>query len=199
MSGQQQNTGGGAKDAGSGNFALKDVYKLLRKEIETSSLQPIDPATFQRIASSLGNLRGQGYEGIEAKLRDRMTDLLAASARLLMETRQHKIRTGVEPLDYSKLTDEEKYLLHAKRESNHRTNEVIVAIVKGRAKVLESISAKVRSKRIVVRFLKPMEPFVGVDTNRYGPFQQEDVASLPFENARSMVENGIAVEVHVQI
>jgi DNA replication factor GINS len=43
-----------------------------------------------------------------------------------------------------------------------------------------------------------MEQFIGVDMNKYGPFQVEDVASLPFENARSMIETGVAVQVHAQ-
>lgn len=196
MSGQQNSSEAGA--AVGGNFALKDIYKLLKKEIETDSLQAIDPDTFRKIAGALGSLKGQGYEGVEAKLRDRMVELLALSARLLIETRQRKIRANVEPLDYSKLTDEEKYMLDGRRESDSRSNEVIAASVKGRVKVLESISAKVRAKQIVVRFLKPMESFVGVDMNKYGPFQQEDVASLPFENARSIIEGGVAIEIHVQ-
>jgi DNA replication factor GINS len=127
-----------------------------------------------------------------------MVELLSRSARLLIETRQHKMRVNVEPFDYSKLTDEEKYVLDGKRESDSRANEVVAAIIKGRVKVLESISAKVRAKQIAVRFLKPMESFVGVDMNKYGPFQQEDVAMLPFENARPIIEGGVAVEVHIQ-
>lgn len=186
-------------DAGdSGHLALKDVFKLLKKEIETPSLQSIEPDTFQKIATALGNLKGQGYEGIEAKIRDRMAELLASSAQLLIEARQAKIRTGGDPLDYSKLTDEEKYVLDGKRESESRISEVVAATVKGRPKVLESISARMRSKQIVVRFLKSTEAFVGVDMSKYGPFQPEDVASLPFENARSIIEGGAAAEVHVE-
>src|SRR5581483_2040923 len=196
-SGQQNHSEMEAGD--SDNLALKDVYKLLKKEIESPSLLSIEPDTFQKIAAALGNLKGQGYEGVEAKIRDRMADLLANSARLLIETRQHKIKSGYEPLDYSKLTDEEKYILDGKRESDRRIGEVVAATIKGRPKVLESISARVRSKQIVVRFLKPMEQFVGVDMGKYGPFQPEDVATLPFENARSMVESGLAVEVHIPL
>ena len=177
--------------------ALKDVYRLLKKEIEVPSLQAMDPDTFQNIASMLGNLKGQGYEGIDAKMRDRMAELLANSARLLIAARQTKIRRG-EAFDYSKLTDEEKYVLDGKREFEGRISEVIAATVKGRPKVLESISARMRSKQIVVRFLRPIEAFVGVDMNKYGPFQQEDVASLPFENARAIIEGGSAAEVHVE-
>jgi DNA replication factor GINS len=43
-----------------------------------------------------------------------------------------------------------------------------------------------------------MEQFIGVDMGKYGPFQPEDVATLPFENARSMIETDVAVEVRVE-
>jgi DNA replication factor GINS len=192
----QQNSG--EMDAGdSGHLELKDIFKLLKKEIELPALQPIEPDTFKKVAMSLGNLKGQGYEGVEAKVRDRTAELLATAAKLLIETRQAKIRAD-EALDYSKLTDEEKYVLDGKREYDNRMNEVIAATVKGRPKVLESISARMRSKQIVVRFLKPTEAFVGIDMGKYGPFQPEDIASLPFENARLIIEGGAAVEVHVE-
>lgn len=193
----QHNSSGEMNSVGSGDLALKDVSRLLKKEIEAPTLQAIERDTFKRIAASLGNLKGQGYEGIEAKVRDRMSELLASSAKLLIEARQAKIRLG-EQLDYSKLTDEEKYMLDGKRESESRMDEVMTATVKGRPKVLELISARMRSKQIVVRFLKQTEAFVGIDMSRYGPFQPEDVASLPFENARLIIEGGGAVEVHVE-
>lgn len=180
------------------HLVLKDIFKLLKKEIEAPSLQAIEPDTFQKLAAALGNLKGQGYEGIEAKVRDHMVELLSSSARLLIKARQIKIHPGNQALDYSMLTDEEKYILDGKRESEGRICDVVAATVKGRPKVLESISARMRSKQIVVRFLKPTEVFVGVDMNKYGPFQQEDVASLPFENARLIIDGGAAVEVHVE-
>src|ERR687885_1177415 len=177
-----------AKDIDS--FPLKDVYKMLRKEIEMPTLQAIELDTFQKIAEALGSLKAQGYEGIESTIRNKMLEMLATSSRLLIEARQTKILSNEEPLDYSKLTDEEKYILDGKRESNRRVDEVISAIIKGRPKVLELISARTRSKQIVVRFLKPIEAFVGIDMNKYGPYQQEDVVSLPLENARSIIDGG---------
>jgi DNA replication factor GINS len=193
--GQQNNN---EMDAGSSaSLALKDVYKMLEKEIETPTLQSIEPDTFQKIAEALSSLKGQVYEGIEANVRDRMVEMLEISSTLMIETRQIKISSREETLDYSKLTDEEKYILDGKRESNKRVDEVVAALVKGRPKVLESISAKMRSKQIVVRFLKPIEAFVGIDMNKYGPYTQEDVASLPFENARSIIDSGGAIEAYV--
>jgi DNA replication factor GINS len=193
--GQQNNN---EMDTGnSASLALKDVFKMLEKEIETPTLQSIEPDTFQKIAEALGGLKEQPYEGVEARVRDRMVEMLEISSILMIETRQVKISSSEEILDYSKLTDEEKYILDGKRESNKRVDEVVAALVKGRPKVLESISAKVRSKQIVVRFLKPIEAFVGIDMNKYGPYAQEDVASLPFENARSIIDSGGAIEVSV--
>jgi DNA replication factor GINS len=182
----------------SGSLTLKDVYKILEKEIETPTLQSIEADTFQKIAEALGSLKSQAYEGIESKVRDKMVEMFATSACLMIETRQSKMSSGDEPMDYSKLTDEEKYILDGKRESNKRIAEVIAALAKGRPKVLESISARMRSKQIVVRFLKPIEAFVGIDMNKYGPYEQEDVATLPFENARSIIDGGGAIEVYIE-
>jgi DNA replication factor GINS len=182
----------------SGSLTLKDVYKILEKEIETPTLQSIEPDTFQKIAEALGSLKSQAYEDIESKVRDKMVEMLATSSCLMIETRQSKMSSGDEPVDYSKLTDEEKYILDGKRESNKRIAEVIAALAKGRPKVLESISARMRSKQIVVRFLKPIEAFVGIDMNKYGPYEQEDVATLPFENARSIIDGGGAIEVYIE-
>jgi DNA replication factor GINS len=100
--------------------------------------------------------------------------------------------------DYSKLTDEEKYILDAEREFNIRKKAVLTVILHGRPKVLESISSRILSKQAVVRFIKPMEQFIGVDMTRYGPFHEEDVAVIPFENARSLIENAIAVQLDIQ-
>ncbi|MDQ4050277.1 MAG: hypothetical protein M3093_01540 [Thermoproteota archaeon] len=193
--GQQNNNEMDARNSVS--LTLKEVYKILEKEIETSTLQSIEPDTFHKIAEALGNLKGQAYEGVEAKIRDRMVEMLATSSTLMIETRQVKISSSGETLDYSKLTDEEKYILDGKRESSKRVDEVVAALIKGRPKVLESISAKIRSKQIVVRFLRPIEAFVGIDMNKYGPYAQEDVASLPFENARSIIDSGGAIEARI--
>jgi DNA replication factor GINS len=182
----------------SGSLTLKDAYKMLEKEIETPALQSIEPDTFQKIAETLSNLRSQAYEGVEAKVRDRMAEMLTTSSSLMIEARQAKMSSRDEPLDYSKVTDEEKYILDGKRELNKRIDHVMTALVKGRPKELESISARMRSKQIVVRFLKPIEAFIGVDMNKYGPYAQEDVASLPFENARSIIDGGGAIEVCVE-
>ena len=190
------------------SLTIEDVYNLLVTEIQIPTLQSIPLDTYQNIANLLGNIKGQDYEGIEAKIRDRMVETISKSAQLLLECRHQKLKeyqheilssssSAATAVDYSKLTDEEKYILDGEKESDKRRNAVLAATINGRPKVMESMSAKIRAKQIVIRFIKSMEQFVGVDMTKYGPFQEEDVAVLPFENARSFIEKGIAIEIHI--
>lgn len=192
---------------------IKDIHNLLLKEIQIPTLQSIPFDTYQNIASIVEDLKGQEYEGIEAKIRDSIVEMISISARLMLETRLQKLKGQQNnpfldalssssagnmstPIDYSKLTDDEKYILDSEKESQKRRFIVLVAMLKGRPKVLESISSKIHRKQIIIRFIKSMEQFIAVDMNKYGPFQEEDVAILPFENARSLIENGEAIEIH---
>jgi DNA replication factor GINS len=186
------------------SLALKEIYNLLLKEVQIPTLQSIPLDTYQNIALILGNLKGQRHEGIKEKIRERTVAMICTSVEILLEIRHHKIldqqhasSTIVTGFEYSKFTDEEKYISDGQKESDRRRMAVLAATLGGRPKILESISAKIRSKRIVVRFIRPMERFIGVDMTKYGPFMKEDVAVLPYENARSFIEKGEAVEVDV--
>lgn len=198
---------------GNDSIKIAEIAGMLLKEVETSTLQPLPFDTYQKIAVTLENLQLFELEGIEAKIRDTMIDMISIATRFLLEVRYHKMsnresvvissssssitstNTTKTPIDYSRLTEEEKYIMNAENESERRKNDILLTIAKGRPKLLESISKRVRSERIVVRFVKPMEKFIGVDMEGYGPFRQEDVAVIPFENARSLIENNHAVEV----
>jgi DNA replication factor GINS len=193
------------------SIKIAEIAGMLLKEVQISTLQPIPFDTYQKIALTLENLQIFEFEGIEAKIRNTMIEMISTATRFLLEVRCHKmldrenvvtsssssssISTTKTPVDYSRLTEEEKYIMNAENESERRKKEIVLTIVNGRPKLLESISKRVRSERIVVRFVKPMEKFIGVDMEGYGPFRQEDIAVIPFENARSLIENGHAIEV----
>ena len=191
------------------SLSNNEILDLLLKELQTSALYSIPVDTYQKIATAIGEIKGQENEGIESRICDSMVELMSMSAKLLIEIRYQKIKeyhnkssaithlNVKEAMDYSKLTDEEKYILDGEKEVEKRINAVLAATLKGRPKALELISNKIRSKQTIVRFVKPMEQFVGVDMEKYGPFYEEDVAVLPSENARSLIENGEVVEISV--
>ena len=199
------------------SVTLKEVYSLLLKEVQMPTLQSIPLDTYKRIAATLENLKEEEYDGLNAHIRDRIVNMMSICVNILLDIRhlklveQHitrEVQNGktsesgwaiLPAADYSKLTDEEKYILDAEREFNIRKKAVLAATLQGRPKVLESISSRILLKQTVVRFIRPMEQFIGVNMTRYGPYQEEDVAMLPFENARSLIENGIAVQLDVTL
>lgn len=172
---------------------IKTLYSILVREIENDSLQHIQPNTYHDIANMLGNMKGQGYDGIEAKVKDSLTQLITYIATALLDARLNKIRSS-RSIDYANLTEEERYIVATEKDMRLRFEQVLSATVNGRTKALESIALKAKTMQVLVRFLKPLEALTGVDNTRYGPFEQEDVAVLPFENARTLIEQGVAIE-----
>jgi len=52
-----------------------------------------------------------------------------------------------------------------------------------------------------IRFLQPVSDFVGdeEEMRTYGPFQREDVATVPASQAKNLIKSGHAVEVHANL
>ena len=85
---------------------------------------------------------------------------------------------------------------YGNREREQRINIVLKMLLEGKSKTLEKIVSSINQNFVIIRFLDSMEQFVGVNMNKYGPYKRDDVAILPFENARSIIENNRAVEIH---
>jgi len=95
------------------------------------------------------------------------------------------------------MTREEKFVLDGTLETEKRIEMILSAILAGRPVVLDKISNMLNYKRIPVRFIRPIDRFVGIDMMTYGPYVEEDIATLPSENARALTQNGFAEEIQI--
>ncbi len=172
---------------------LKELYTTLEREIESDQIQYMKSTTYRDIAKILGNLSGQGYDGIEARIKNTVTELIGDMVTLLLRTRLRKIKQS--EVDYINLTEEEQYIAHSEKNLSIRFEQVMFATLGGRVKLLEGTVLKTKITRILLRFLKAIDTITGVDDNRYGPFEAEDIAVLPFEEAKRLIEEGAAIEV----
>lgn len=68
-------------------------------------------------------------------------------------------------------------------------------VLRGR---VSDVKRRVKSGKMLVRFLHEIPAIVGSDMKTYGPFKSEDVATLPVENARALVKQGVVVEVETR-
>ena len=51
---------------------------------------------------------------------------------------------------------------------------------------------------VLVRFLQPLPPIMRIDMKAYGPFQPEELATIPRQNAENLIKRGIAKTVDAE-
>jgi DNA replication factor GINS len=181
-------------------FTLDMAYNILLKEHQISSLQEIPYDTYQKLSMAIDNLKSKEYENTEKKIVQKVVENLSIISSLLLRTRLEKITSGniysnLE-MSYSKMTDEEKYIIDQEIQLKKRSSQILDLITGGQPKILEKITDIIKQKKLLIKFLKPMEQFVGVDMYKYGPFFVDDIANLPLENALSLVNGKFAEEIY---
>jgi DNA replication initiation complex subunit (GINS family) len=191
-------------------ISLKYLCTLLIKEINTDSLQDLPVNIYHDVTTHIETLRGSSKEyAAEEQIAKAQIELLFSAIRLLFETRYAKIEASrkadfrdtqnneSEIMDYSNMTKEEKFVMDGSLETKKRIEMVLSAVLSGRPVVLEKISNMLSGKRIPVRFIKAIDRFMGIDMVTYGPYVEEDIALLPSENARALVQNGFVEEIQI--
>src|SRR5215218_4786836 len=199
-------------------ISIEEIFNTLKREIQlTSGPQSIQPNFYQNVAIMINKLKNspiekkeEGEENtkkekenadkISCQIKNNLLDLFIKSVTLLFIYRCKKtfnIDKIKETFDYSNLTDEEKYVFYGNREREHRINIILNMLFEGKPKTLEKIVSSINQNYVVLRFLDSLEQFVGINMNKYGPFKKDDVAILPFENARSIIENNKAIEINM--
>jgi DNA replication factor GINS len=187
-------------------IGLEFILELLKKETQIPKIQAISPDIYRKIAQIIRDLSIQKYEDLELDIHHELIKLLTLSTKSLFELRIRKLLDSsngqhlsypslLSSDDYSKLTDEEKFIFEEERKVSQRKELIIQSLIDGNVNNLDTISRIIRSKMIIIRFLESTDQFMGVDMAKYGPFIKEDIAILPFENARSLIERKIAIEI----
>jgi DNA replication factor GINS len=188
-------------------IGLEFILELLKKETQIPKIQAISPDIYRKIAQTIRDLSIQKYEDLELDVHHELIKLLTLSTKSLFELRIRKLLEDsngqhlsypslLSSDDYSKLTDEEKFIFEEERKVSQRKELIIQSLIDGNVNNLDTISRIIRSKMIIIRFLESTDQFMGVDMAKYGPFIKEDIAILPFENARSLIERKIAIEIN---
>jgi len=180
-----------------------ELYEAWRKERENAEVQPLPKDFFSRLAHYVKRLREEG----------RMLDEKTTRARLLLhESKNAKKLSGeLIRLRYEKvlrkamagesvvkegLTEEEERLYKEITSSAEAYQNLLKGVLSGRSPSLE---VKEKAKKRVLRFLQEIPAIIGADMKTYGPFKPEDLASVPAENAKILIKQGLAVEVEVKI
>jgi len=176
-----------------------ELYSIWKQELENSELEKIPSDFYYRVVDYFKRLREEGRmldkRTVKATLlRKEMRNVKRMFTRLI-QTRHQKI---VRKLSVGKgipsegLTPEEEKICKRFFPIAEVMQNFAMNILEGH---LIDVDIQHQHKRKVLRFLKEIPAIIGADMKTYGPFKNEDLASLPLENSRVLVKQRMAEKV----
>lgn len=179
-----------------------ELYEAWRKEKESGEIQKLSGKFYAGLASYMRKIREESRmldeKTTKARLMRRELENARRLVRELVELRYEKaLRNAAsgKPVPTEVLTEEEKNLQGEILPLAEGHQTFIKSILRGR---LSSTEKEEKPKKILVRFLQEIPAIVGSDMKTYGPFKPEDIATLPTENARILIQRAVAVEVEAK-
>ncbi len=176
------------------------LYRLLEDENNARELLKIPQDTYQEIASFIKTIRVESSErekSLSSELASAERKILCDIASRLLGLRVQKFNDDPDA-DVANLTLEERYIVDPLTQSRKRLERVSECIFNGQAGELLHLASSIKQKYVYARFLQPYASISGIDMSTYGPFEAEDVAILPLENAVMLLKNGIIAKTWVE-
>ncbi|MCZ6613298.1 MAG: hypothetical protein O6762_01290 [Thaumarchaeota archaeon] len=176
------------------------MLDLLKTEIRQGKLQKVSSDLYKQVAERLKELESvtDGESGISNSIAEEEARILKQLTERLIELRLTKARKSIlMDLGDLDLTPEEKYLIEPIIAYEKRRRTLNQALHTGRSSYLEEISQLAMNKYVTVRFKDSTDSIVGTDLKKYGPFEKEDVALIPIENARTLLKQGLLAQVWI--
>jgi len=172
------------------------LYQVTLREVTNNDLQEIDPDFYTSISNFVGKLKGENYDGLETKINNNLINLITELVTLVFRIRVEKIKDS--SVNTDKLLNIEKFILTSEDETKEREEMILSGILNGKSKLLESIAQKTKMQLVSVRILKEVEQMIGSDSENYGPFKPEDIATIPLENAQTLIMENLAVKIRIE-
>ena len=167
---------------------LDEVIELLEEELSREALCEVPEDLLVRVREYVERLRELAHQNlVQEKLAEREEELLRQALAALIEARVRKLLKVA--------SSDGGALQHLLAYEYQLMGELFSAAAP--RKQLQREEVKGVGGRVVIRFISEVPAIVGTDLRAYGPFKQEDVASIPLENAQVLIERGVAIPVSV--
>jgi DNA replication factor GINS len=176
-----------------------ELYKVWKKEKEISEIQGLPKNFYARIADYIKKMKEENRmldrKTTKAKLLDHEFKNVKIMVGELFLVRYRKFREKAlvrETIARTVLTEEEEKLYREVLSITEAYQAFSKDILRGQ---LANIKRWGKKSVVVLRFIQEIPALVGSDMKTYGPFEPEDIATLPLENARILIKQGVAVDV----
>jgi DNA replication factor GINS len=187
---------------GGGINLYDELYEAWKKEKENVEIQRLPKNFYAKIADYVKKIREErrmlDKKTTKAKLLNREFKSVKNMAEELIRLRYDKAlkkSLARETVPREVLTEEEEKLYGEILPLAEAYQAFLKDILQGR---LSRIEKEEKPKKMLLRFVQEIPAIVGSDMKTYGPFEPEDIATLPSENARILIKQGVAVEVEAK-
>jgi len=178
-----------------------ELYEIWKNELENVELGKLPRDFYLKITEYMRKLgeesRMLDKKTAKAKLLDKEMQNVKRMVREMVRARYRKLVNKIakgDKISSDFLTAEEEKFLNGILPFAEAFRKFASGILHGH---IPKASVEKERKRTVLRFLKNVPAVIGADMKLYGPFKIEDVASLPVENAKILVKQGLAEKVEV--
>jgi len=176
-----------------------ELLSVWQRETESSELVPLPSDFYSKVSDYVGRieeeLKGLDKKTLRAGLLEHEMQNVRLLVRKVTRIRCRKLKRAIaenQKTPPGVLTPEEEKMCSGLLSFAQAYRTFAKNLIEGQAAKVEAEIPDQPHRRIALRFLKPIPAIVGSDMKTYGPFAAEDVASLPVENARVMVKQGLA-------
>ena len=177
---------------------LEYLKRRLESEVNTPALLPLPNDFYSSIASYSQKLKRSAASGASEVL----TRLTATQAKMLGSMLRQLVRLRMQKAMQQnavlQLLPEERYVCSAEQRFQKRLDGLVDAVAGGQPSFVEFAHMTESKRSVTVRFLKRVDELVGLDLRHYGPFEVEDVASIPAASADVLIAGGEAVEIYTR-
>jgi len=180
----------------------EELYEAWKEEKQSVEIQRLPKDFYTKIAGYIKKMREEermlDKKTTKAKLLKLEFENVKGMVEDLFRLRYDKVQEkslARETVPKEVLTEEEERL-HGEILPVAEAYQVFLKdILQGRS---SSNGRKKKPKKIMLRFIREIPAIVGSDMKTYGPFEPEDITTLPLENARILIKKGVALEVEVE-
>ena len=117
-------------------ISINHLYAIVSLESENNTIQEVDSDIYRSTSKLIGNLKSKEYDGIEAKIKNALIDMIYELASSLLKLRLEKAL--LENSERSMLLDEEKLILNSQQEMLEKKEEFLSGILNGKSELLGS-------------------------------------------------------------
>ncbi len=177
-------------------ITYNDIYEALRKEKYAEQLQKIDRkfildvAEYLREKKELSQKEGDMFSEVIIKTKKQVENAISIFRELMLRRKKKILQlafiaaeTGISKSDFDSMMDFEKEMFDKIVKSMEHTDREISTCLNGK---------KEKCANTLVNFKDNVEEFLGLDGEMIGPFDKGELANLPEEIVKILIDAGKA-------